>query len=98
MTRDLTLPTRRRFLQTAGGFAAAAAAVGGRRAEAARTQAPALRIRAVDAYPIYINQRSDGLLDAPTFSGDDDPRRWRWGDRSSSCRRPSSRSSRPTRG
>ncbi|MCY4509461.1 MAG: hypothetical protein OXG35_21225, partial [Acidobacteria bacterium] len=79
MTRDLTLPSRRRFLQTAGGLAAAAAALGGRPAGAARTQEPTLRIRAVDAYPIYINQRSDGLLDPPTFSGDDDPRRWRWG-------------------
>ena len=81
MTRHLTLPTRRRFLQTASGFAATAAALGRRptEAEAARAQGPALRIRAVDAYPIYINQRSDGLLDAPTFSGDDDPRRWRWG-------------------
>ena len=79
MTRDLKLPSRRRFLQTAGGFAAAAAALGGRSAEAVRAQPPALRIRAVDAYPIYINQRSDGLLEPPTFSGDDDPRRWRWG-------------------
>ena len=31
-------------------------------------QAPRLRIRAVDTYPIYINQRSDGLLDPPTFA------------------------------
>ncbi len=38
-----------------------------------------LRIREVQAYPIYINQRSDGLLDAPSFDGDDDPRRWRYG-------------------
>jgi len=28
---------------------------------------------------VYINQRSDGLLDAPSFSSDDDPRRWRYG-------------------
>ena len=42
-------------------------------------QAPRLRIRAVDAYPIYINRRSEGLLDPPSFEGDDDPRRWRWG-------------------
>ena len=79
MRRDLTLPSRRRFLQTAGGFTALAAAAGARRGEAAGAQPAALRIRAVDAYPVYINQRSDGLLDEPTFSSDDDPRRWRWG-------------------
>ena len=79
MTRHLTLPSRRRFLQTAGGFTAMAAALGGRPAATAGAQPPAHRIRAVDAYPIYINQRSDGLLDPPTFSSDDDPRRWRWG-------------------
>ena len=78
MRQDLPLPSRRRFLQTAG-FTAMAAALGRRPAAAAGAQPPALRIRAVDAYPIYINQRSDGLLDAPTFSSDDDPRRWRWG-------------------
>lgn len=79
MTRDLKSTTRRRFLQTAGGFTALAAALGPRPAAAAGAQPPALRIRAVDAYPIYINQRSDGLLDPPAFSSDDDPRRWRWG-------------------
>ena len=79
MTRDLTLPTRRRFLRTAGGFAALAAGLRPARAGAGRVQPPALRIRAVDAYPIYINRRSDGLLDPPTFASDDDPRRWRWG-------------------
>ena len=78
MHPDLMLPSRRRFLRGVGGLAALAAAVGPPRPLFA-AQAPALRIRAVDAYPIYINQRSDGLLDAPTFSGDDDPRRWRWG-------------------
>ena len=79
MTLDLTRPSRRRFLQTAGGFTALAAGLAPRPAGARRAQPPALRIRAVDAYPIYINQRSDGLLDPPTFSSDDDPRRWRWG-------------------
>ena len=79
MTRDLTLPNRRRFLRTAGGFAALAAGLGPAPAGAGRAQPPALRIRAVDACPIYINRRSDGLLDPPTFSSDDDPRRWRWG-------------------
>ena len=78
MMRDKVLPSRRRFLQHVGGFAALAATISGR-PHLLTAQTPALRIRAVDAYPIYINQRSDGLLDAPTFTGDDDPRRWRWG-------------------
>mgnify|MGYP002633771461 CR=1 FL=1 len=78
MTRHLTRPSRRRFLRQTGGFAALAATIGAPRALFA-SQAPAVRIRTVDAYPIYINQRSDGLLDAPHFSGDDDPRRWRFG-------------------
>ena len=78
MHRDTTLPSRRRFLRGVGGLAALAAAVGPPRPLFA-AQTPAQRIRTVDAYPIYINQRSDGLLDAPTFAGDDDPRRWRWG-------------------
>ncbi|MDG2040049.1 MAG: enolase C-terminal domain-like protein [Ilumatobacter sp.] len=77
MARHLTY-NRRRFLRETGGFAALAAAVGAPRTLLG-TQATAVRIRAVDAYPIYINQRSEGLLDAPTFSGDDDPRRWRFG-------------------
>ncbi len=78
MHQNRTLPSRRRFLRDAGGLAALAAAAGGRRHLLA-AQTPALHIRAVDAYPIYINRRSDGLLDAPSFSGDDDPRRWRFG-------------------
>ena len=27
-----------------------------------------LKVRSVDAYPIYINERSEGLLDSPNFS------------------------------
>ncbi len=38
-----------------------------------------LKVRSVDAYPIYINERSEGLLDSPTFSNEDDPARWRFG-------------------
>ena len=93
MKPDVTMPSRRRFLRDVGGLAALAASVGvpsesaarpaGRRGAAAGReggeQPPSIRIRAVDAYPIYINQRSDGLLDAPSFSSDDDPRRWRYG-------------------
>ncbi len=70
--------SRRRFLRRSAGFAALAAGVTAA-PELAMTQSPSLRIQAVDAYPIYINQRSDGLLDAPQFDGDDDPRRWRFG-------------------
>ena len=74
--------TRRHFLQRMSRFAALAAAAGAGRgtpAEAWRGQGPRITIEEVTAHPIYINQRSDGLLDPPTFAGDDDPRRWRWG-------------------
>ena len=92
MARDLMLPGRRSFLRRGVvGLAALAASVGapreseagpgGVQAAAAErgAQPPRIRARAVDAYPIYINQRSEGLLDAPNFSSDDDPRRWRYG-------------------
>lgn len=46
---------------------------------AAHPQQVRLTIQAVDAYPVYINQRSEGLFDRPTFSSDDDPARWRYG-------------------
>ena len=83
-------PSRRRFLRGVGGFAALAAsfgapraAGGGARAEtggaALALQGPRITVRDVEAYPIYINQRSEGLLDPPEFDSDDDPRRWRWG-------------------
>ena len=91
-------PTRRRFLQGLGGFAALAASVGAsRRASggpapgapapgapaaneaALAAQGPRITVREVNAYPIYINRRSEGLLDPPAFDSDDDPRRWRWG-------------------
>ena len=69
-----------------GAGRAAAAPAGGapgsaRRAGGAATtaQGPRITVRAVDAYPIYIGPRSDGLLDPPSFDSDDDPRRWRWG-------------------
>ena len=38
-----------------------------------------LKVRSVDAYPIYIYERSEGLLDSPNFSNEDDPARWRCG-------------------
>ena len=66
----------------AGSGPAGAAAVGrgrGPGASAAAAQGPRITVRAVDAYPIYIGPRSDGLLDPPVFDSDDDPRRWRWG-------------------
>ena len=78
-----------------GGFAAMAAGLGARSSAAGATaraargrgagtplaaaQGPRITVRAVDAYPIYIGPRSDGLLDPPVFDSDDDPRRWRWG-------------------
>ena len=77
-----------------GGFAALAAGLGAGSgasgaAAAARGRGPGtstvsvqgsrITVRAVDAYPIYIGPRSDGLLDPPVFDSDDDPRRWRWG-------------------
>ena len=82
--------SRRRFLRGIGGFAALAAsfgasrgAGGGARAETGGAtlalQGPRITVREVEAYPVYINQRSEGLLDPPAFDGDDDPRRWRWG-------------------
>lgn len=81
MTQALTRRSRRRFLRDVSGLAALAASVAARRGRAAAlaAQEGRLRIRAVEAYPVYINERSDGLLDAPTFSSDDDPRRWRYG-------------------
>ena len=87
-------PSRRRFLGGLGGFAALAASFGATRGAAGtplrgvpaagagaavEMQGPRITVREVDAYPIYINQRSDGLLDPPVFESDDDPRRWRWG-------------------
>ena len=86
---EATVPSRRRFLRSVAGLAALAASVGpGRRrleaehtgsAAPARRQQARLTIRAVDAYPVYINRRSEGLFDSPTFSSDDDPRRWSYG-------------------
>ena len=77
---------RRSFLRDIGSLAALAASAGATSvgvSEAAgvssSAQRPRIRIRSVDAYPVYINQRSDGLLDPPTFSSDDDPDRWSYG-------------------
>ena len=87
-------PSRRRFLGGLGGFAALAASFGATRGAAGtplrgvpvagagaavEMQGPRITVREVNAYPIYINQRSEGLLDPPVFDSDDDPRRWRWG-------------------
>ena len=71
--------SRRQFLKKASAFAALSAAAGAVSPFPLWAQSSSLRIREVKAYPIYINQRSDGLLDAPSFDGDDDPRRWRFG-------------------
>ena len=81
MNRISRKTSRRRFLTQSGKFAAIAAAVGAPSLIPGQllAQAPAPSIREVRAYPIYINERSEGLLDAPSFSGDDDLRRWRYG-------------------
>ncbi len=84
--------SRRDFLGRSAGLAAIAAsagfagpstpAAGIARARTTRQEnddANRIRISSVDAYPVYINSRSEGLLDPPVFSGDDDPRRWRYG-------------------
>ena len=81
--------SRRDFLSRGAGLAAVAAStgfVGGASTAAAAGRPPQegessdrIRISSVDAYHVYINQRSEGLLDPPVFSGDDDPRRWRYG-------------------
>ena len=74
--------SRRRFLRTIGGWAALAASLGEHEVTAeatGRTAQGSDTIRTVEAYPVYINERSDDLLDAPTFSSDDDPRRWTYG-------------------
>ena len=52
-----------------------AGSLGGARSPRARGPGR-LTIGAVDAYPVYLNQRSEGLFDRPTFVSDDDPRRW----------------------
>ncbi len=73
--------SRRRLLQNTGRYAALAATAGAIPVPGLETlaQTPNLRIDQVSAYPVYINQRSDGLLDTPVFSSDSDPRRWRYG-------------------
>ncbi len=83
--------SRRDFLGRGAGLAAIAASAGiagptaaaGIRAPGGRVpqedDTQGLKVRSVDAYHVHINSRSDGLLDPPVFSGDDDPRRWRYG-------------------
>ncbi|MBT8061364.1 MAG: hypothetical protein KJO85_01690, partial [Gammaproteobacteria bacterium] len=73
--------SRRKLLRSTGRYAALAAAAGAASIPGLTTlaQEPGLRIDSVKAYPIYINRRSNGLLDPPAFADDDDPRRWRYG-------------------
>ena len=79
--KKLRQPSRRQFFSQASSLAFLAASVGTAITSPALlfAQSPVPRIREVKAYPIYINQRSDGLLDSPAFNSDDDPRRWRYG-------------------
>ena len=60
-------------------MAVAAANVGGALPLQALAQTTPLKIRSVEAYPIYINERSIGLLEPPSFDDDNDPDRWRFG-------------------
>ena len=84
--------SRRDFLSRSAGLAAIAASAGfagpstpaagiarARTTPQETDDASRIRISSVDAYPVYINSRSEDLLDPPVFSGDDDPRRWRYG-------------------
>jgi hypothetical protein len=75
MTRHLTRPSRRRFLRETGGFAALAATIGAPRHLFA-AQTPALRIRAVDAYPIYINQRRGSSSPEKVGASSNPSERW----------------------
>ena len=45
----------------------------------ALAQSTNLRVSSLKAYPIYINERSEGLLDSPSFANEEDPARWRFG-------------------
>ena len=87
MSKHRNRSSRRDFLARTAGLAALAAS-SSLRARASATggpsqdeeqRSPKITIRAVDAYHVYIDQRSDGVLDVPSFSSDDDPRRWSWG-------------------
>lgn len=70
-----TTPTSRRyFLRQLGGCGLAASWVGSTQREISAQNR--VTIDAVDAYPVYINQRSEGLKTPPSFASDDDPRRW----------------------
>ena len=78
----------RKVVSSAASFGASRNAAGGPRPGGARPtpggaalerQGPRITAREVDAQPIYVNQRSKGLLEPPDFDGDDDQRRWRWG-------------------
>ena len=83
--------SRRQFLVGAASWAALAATAGRAASRGDTGSSGALDgdlrgagsgrlvVTAVDAYPVYINERSEGLYDAPTFSSDEDPRRWYYG-------------------
>ena len=89
--RSHVAASRREFLVGAASWATLAAASGRAASEDAAGSPGALGtglqgdgtgrvvVTAVDAYPVYINERSEGLFDAPTFSSDEDPRRWYYG-------------------
>ena len=67
---------RRQFLRKAGSyFALAGSTLASSAPMRALAQTTNLRVRSVEAYPIYINERSEGLLESPTFADENDPGR-----------------------
>ena len=71
---------RRQFLRKAGSyFVLAGSTLVSSAPVQTLAQTTNLRVRSVEAYPIYINERSEGLLESPTFADENDPDRWRFG-------------------
>ena len=74
------LLARRQFLRKAGSyFVLAGSTLASSAPMQTLAQTTNLRVRSVEAYPIYINERSEGLLESPTFADENDPDRWRFG-------------------
>ena len=70
--------SRRQFLKKAGSYLTLAGSTLVSPLPAL-AQSSNLKVRSVEAYPIYINERSEGLLDSPSFVSEEDPARWRFG-------------------
>ena len=70
--------SRRQFLKKAGSYLTLAGSTLVSPLPAL-AQSTNLRVSSLKAYPIYINERSEGLLDSPSFANEEDPARWRFG-------------------